>query len=74
MNKYLFKSNASDLSKIYPILETIQKNILYITYRVDLVLKKVNEMDTNKALQKQVDEYFEDDSPDENPEDIKDLD
>ncbi len=74
MNKFLFKSTAADLSKILPILETLQKNVLYLTYRLDSVLKKVNELDTNKALQKQVDEYFEDDEPAVNPEDTQDLD
>ncbi len=61
MHKILFKSNASDLSKILSILDTLQKNTLYITYRTDLVLKKVNEMATDKGLQKQVDQYFEED-------------
>ncbi len=75
MNKFLFKSTAADLSKILPILETLQKNVLYLTYRIDSVLKKVNELDTNKALQKQVDEYFEDDEPETvHPEDTQDLD
>ncbi len=58
MNKFLFKSTAADLSKILPILETLQKNVLYLTYRIDAVLKKVNELDNDKGLQKQVDEYF----------------
>ncbi len=64
MNKFLFKSTTADLSKILSILETLQKNTLYITYRVDSVLKKVNEMATDKGLQKQVDQYFDkDDNP-----------
>ncbi len=67
MNKFLFKSTAADLSKILPILETLQKNVLYLTYRIDSVLKKVNELDTDKGLQKQVDEYFEDDVPEDTP-------
>ncbi len=63
MNKFLFKSTAADLSKILSILETLQKNVLYLTYRLDTVLKKVNEMTTDKGLQKQVDAYFEDTQP-----------
>ncbi len=59
MNKFLFKSTAADLSKILSILETLQKNTLYLTYRMDAVLKKVNEMNTDKGLQKQVDAYFD---------------
>ncbi len=73
MNKFLFKSTTADLSKILSILETLQKNTLYITYRVDSVLKKVNELATDKGLQKQVDQYFEDDSK-ITPEDSQDLD
>ncbi len=62
MTKFIFKSNASDLQKIYAINETIQKNVLYLTYRVDSILKTLNKMETDKGLQKQVDEYFEDDA------------
>ncbi len=61
MTNILFKSRDQDLSKILSILETLQKNTLYITYRVDSVLKKVNEMATDKGLQKQVDAYFDED-------------
>ncbi len=64
MTKFIFKSNASDLQKIIAISETIQKNILYITYRVDSCLKKLNEITVDKSLQKQVDEYFEPTSED----------
>ncbi len=73
MNKFLFKSTAADLSKILPILETLQKNVLYLTYRIDSVLKKINEMTVDKGLQQQVDEYF-DDTNVIHPEDTKDLD
>ncbi len=62
MTKFIFKSNASDLQKIYAINETIQKNVLYLTYRVDSILKTLNKIETDKGLQKQVDEYFEDDA------------
>ncbi len=64
MTKFIFKSNASDLQKIYAINETIQKNVLYLTYRMDTCLKKLNELTTDKGLQKQVDEYFEEDAED----------
>ncbi len=60
MTKFIFKSNASDLQKIYAINETIQKNVLYLTYRIDHILKTLNQMVTDKGLQKQMDEYFED--------------
>ncbi len=47
---------------MFQSIETIQKNVLYLTYRLDLVLKKVNELNINSNLQKQVDEYFEEDT------------
>ncbi len=75
MTKFIFKSNASDLQKISQSIETLQKNILYITYRVDHILKTLNREEIDKGLQTQVDEYFEDDetSPQTEP-DTKDLD
>ncbi len=60
MTKFIFKSNASDLQKISQSIETIQKNVLYLTYRTDAMLKILNQMVTDKGLQKQVDEYFDD--------------
>ncbi len=72
MTKFIFKSNASDLQKISQSIETLQKNILYLTYRMDTCLKKLNELTVDKSLQKQVDDYFEEDQP--HPEDTKDLD
>ncbi len=60
MTKFIFKSNASDLQKISQSIETLKKNVLYLTYTCDGIHQKVKEMYTNKALQKQVDDYFED--------------
>ncbi len=61
MTKFIFKSNASDLQKISQSIETLQKNVLYITYRTDSILKTLKQMVTDKGLQTQVDEYFEKD-------------
>ncbi len=63
MNKFLFKSSDADLQKIYQLLETIQKNVLYSTYRTDSILKTLNKITVDKGLQKQVDQYFESTSP-----------
>ncbi len=60
MNKFLFKSNESDLQKMFSILENLQKNIVYITYKVDNIIKIVKSLETESGLQKQVDSYFED--------------
>ncbi len=64
MNKFLFKSNASDLQKMFSIIENLQKNIVYSTYKLDNILKIVKTLETNLNLQKQVDEYFEEDTKD----------
>ncbi len=60
MKNFIFKSTDADLQKIFQFLETNQKNVLYLTYRIDTILKKVTSLDNSLGLQKQVDEYFED--------------
>jgi len=59
MKNFIFKSTDADLQKMFQSIETIQKNVLYLTYRTDLILKKVNINVNNVNLQKQVDEYFD---------------
>ncbi len=61
MKNFIFKSADADLQKMFQLLETIQKNGLYCTYRIDSLLKNFDKLLTDKSLQKQVDEYFEDD-------------
>ncbi len=71
MKNFIFKSTDADLQKMFQLLETIQKNGLYCTYRIDSLLKNFEKLLTDKSLQKQVDEYFEDDSkniPEKDPE------
>ncbi len=65
MNKFLFKSTGADFQKLTQSIETIQKNILYLTYQSDRMLKIVKELTIDKGLQKQVDEYFEDVQPED---------
>ncbi len=64
MNKFLFKSADADLQKLFQLQVTIQKNVLYVTHRVDLIIRELNELKTNKGLQQQVDKYFEEDKED----------
>ncbi len=45
-------------------LEVMSKNILYLTYRLDMHIKTTNASMLDKSLQKQVDDYFEDDAED----------
>ncbi len=60
MKNFIFKSTDADLQKMFQLLETIQKNGLYCTYRIDSLLKNFDKLLTDKSLQKQVDDYFED--------------
>ncbi len=61
MKNFIFKSTDADLQKMFSNIETIQKNVLYLTYRMDMLIKRYDALATDKGLQKQVDEYFEDD-------------
>ncbi len=61
MKNFIFKSTAADLQKMFQSIETIQKNVLYLTYRIDALLKKVDALVIDKHLQKQVDAYFDPD-------------
>ncbi len=54
----------SKLDKLETKLNVLSKNVLYITYMEDKILKIINKIDTDKGLQKQVDDYFEDDAED----------
>ncbi len=65
MNNFLFKSTDADLQKMFQYLETTQKNVLYLTYRMDSLLKEVKKSLIDKGLQHQVDEFFEDTKPEE---------
>ncbi len=71
MKNFIFKSTAADLQKMFQLLETIQKNGLYCTYRIDSLLKNFEKLLVDKNLQKQVDDYFEDDVPEIHTEDTK---
>ncbi len=73
MKNFIFKSTDADLQKMFQSIETIQKNVLYLTYRMNSVIKTLNSIKIDSGLQKQVDEYFEDDSK-ITPEDKADLD
>ncbi len=68
MKNFIFKSTDADLQKMFSILENLQKNILYVTYRVDDIHKKLIELINSQQLQKQVDEYFDDKDKENIPE------
>ncbi len=67
MSKFLFKSTEADFQKLYQLVLIIQKNVLYSTHRIDFMIKELKKLDTNKGLQQQVDEYFEETSPQTEP-------
>ncbi len=73
MKNFIFKSNASDLQKMFSILENLQKNMVYSTYKLDNILKLIKALNTDNNLQQQVDKYFVDDEETEHiPEGSKD--
>ncbi len=63
MKNFIFKSTDADFKKMFSIIETIQKNVLYLTYRIDSLLKEVKSLTVDKGIQSQVDEYFDETSP-----------
>ncbi len=64
MKNFIFKSTDADFKKMFSIIETIQKNVLYLTYRIDTLLKEVKALTVDKDLQTQVDTYFDEDKQD----------
>ncbi len=64
MKNFIFKSNESDLQKMFSILDNLQKNIVYVTYRCDMILKILKKQEADSGLQKQVDSFFEDSEKD----------
>ncbi len=68
MKNFIFKSTAADLQKMFSILDNLQKNVVYITYRIDAVLKLLKKQELDSGLQKQVDSYFEKDDQNDIPE------
>ncbi len=62
MNKFLFKSTDADFKKMFSIIETLQKNVLYITYRLDKCLSILETLKVDTGVQKQVTEFYEDKS------------
>ncbi len=59
MKNFIFKSTTADLQKMFQSIETIQKNVLYITYRIDMLIKRYDKLETDKGLQKQVTDFYD---------------
>ncbi len=60
MNKFLFKSTEADFKKLSSTIDTIQKNVLYITYRLDKCLVILDTLKVDTDVQKQVTDFYED--------------
>ncbi len=74
MKNFIFKSTATDLQKMFQLIETIQKNVLYVTYRIDMLIKRYDKLEIDKGLQQQVDQYFEETPPQTDQNNKNDLD
>ncbi len=73
MKNFIFKSTDADFKKMFSIIETIQKNVLYLTYRIDSLLKEMKTLTVDKDLVKQTLDFY--DSEDTvHPEDDKEPD
>ncbi len=66
MKNFIFKSTNADLQKMFQSIETIQKNVLYLTYRMDMLIKRYDRYQVDKGIQKQVDEYYDSDNGNNN--------
>ncbi len=62
MKNFIFKSTDADFKKMFQLIETIQKNVLYSTHQLDFLRKTIVEMVHDKDLQRTVDKYFDETS------------
>ncbi len=53
---------CSEIEALDLKLEILNKNVLYVTHECDKILKLVKLIENSSNLQKQVDEYFEDET------------
>ncbi len=69
MKNLFFKSTDADLQKMFQSIETIQKNVLYLTYRIDMLIKRYDKVEIDKAVVKQADDFYQDNLDGQHPED-----
>ncbi len=62
MKNFIFKSTDADFKKMFQLIETIQKNVLYSTHQLDFLRKTILELVHDKDLQSTVDKYFDETS------------
>ncbi len=63
MKNFIFKSTDADLQKMFRLLDTILADVLYVTHRMDYLIKEFKNEKHDKNLQSTVDKYFESTSP-----------
>ncbi len=66
MKNFIFKSTEADLQKMFQSIETIQKNVLYVTYRIDMLIKRYDKVEIDKAIVKQADDFYQSKIPPQN--------
>ncbi len=75
MTNFVFKSKGtSDLQKINHLLEMVQNELRHNRVDNAYIISVIDQLLTNKNLQKQVDNYFEDDGYPKEPPASADLD
>ncbi len=62
MKNFIFKSTDADFKKMFQLIETIQKNVLYSTHQLDFLRKTIVELTHDKKLADSVDKYFDETS------------
>ncbi len=62
MKNFIFKSTTADLQKMFQLLDTILADVLYVTHRMDYLIKEFKKSDHDKDLQNTVDKYFDETS------------
>jgi len=73
MKNFIFKSDADFHKIVFNRLETIQKELRHNRIDNSDILRLLQKILVDSGLQKQVDEYFEDDEPETSPQtDIED--
>ncbi len=65
---------CSEIEALGIKLDIVNKNVLYVTHECDKILKLVKSLETSGHLQKQVDEYFDDEDIPQNIPEKDDLD
>ncbi len=57
--------DADFYSKLQSKVDILMKNVLYITHQVDLINKTIRSLQTDIGIQKQVDDFYSETSPQE---------